>query len=360
MASADGELLACQPYGGSSTHIKDYGLGQGPNVVLGLTDQYVLLPGSKVYVDNLFTSMDLLDHMGDRQLGVTGTVRQNRLHGVPLLSKKEASKELQRGDHRVIYTQDKTIVLWQDSQAVYMASNVDDVEPLGTCQRYSKKEKKYGPVSQPYLNEQYNKNMGGVDLFDNSGKNYAITTRVKKWYWCLYTWFLNACMVQAWRLFRAHHKELHRLKLAVEVEEDARFEEEIMQETFLKATVDEKRRERRQMKRRSRAEEKKLEEIGLLEFTRQAVDLIFKKHMDKEREASFVAGNTMLTSSTLAEVKFDNGRHLVIGTKIRGVCKECHNRTTYRCLRCNVALHPDKCFLLFHTPEGDRVDLQES
>jgi hypothetical protein len=32
-------------------------------VVLGLSEQYNLLPGSKIYCDNLFTSMDLLDHM---------------------------------------------------------------------------------------------------------------------------------------------------------------------------------------------------------------------------------------------------------------------------------------------------------
>ncbi len=43
---------------------------------------------------------------------------------------------------------------------------------------------------------------GGVDLVDNSAKNCAITTRVKKWYWCLYTWFVNIYMVQAWRLYR--------------------------------------------------------------------------------------------------------------------------------------------------------------
>ena len=54
--------------------ITDYGLGQGPNVVLGLAEQYGHLPGSKAYCDNLFTSVDLLDIMGDRELGVTGTM----------------------------------------------------------------------------------------------------------------------------------------------------------------------------------------------------------------------------------------------------------------------------------------------
>ena len=130
-----------------------------------------------MYVDNLFTSMDLLDNMGDRQLGITGTVRQNRLNGVPLPSKKEASKTFKRGDHQAVYTQDSTIVLWQYNQPVYMASNVDPVEPVGACQRYSKKEGKYVPVPQPNINKEYNENMGGVDLFDNSVKNYAITAR---------------------------------------------------------------------------------------------------------------------------------------------------------------------------------------
>ena len=50
VASAEGELLACQPYGGATTHIPDYGLGQGPNVVFGLAEQFGLIPGSKVRI----------------------------------------------------------------------------------------------------------------------------------------------------------------------------------------------------------------------------------------------------------------------------------------------------------------------
>ena len=48
MANAEGELLACQPYGGASTKIADYGLGQGPNVVIGLCEQFGLQRGTKV------------------------------------------------------------------------------------------------------------------------------------------------------------------------------------------------------------------------------------------------------------------------------------------------------------------------
>lgn len=177
LASAEGELLACQPYAGASTHIPDYGLGQGPNVVLGLAEQFELSPGTKVYVDNLFTSLDLLDHMGSRQLGITGTLRQNRLNSVPLPTKKEAVNKMQRGELQTAYSGNVAVLVWKDNQPVYMASNTDDVLPMGTCQRYSKREKKYIAVPQPNINQRYNKSMGGVDLLDNAEKNYAITTR---------------------------------------------------------------------------------------------------------------------------------------------------------------------------------------
>jgi hypothetical protein len=133
MASPQGELLVCQPYGGSTTSIKDYGQGQGPNVVLGLSEQYNLLPGSKIYCDNLFTSMDLLDHMGDRKIGVTGTVRMNRVIGIPLPSKKVMDKDFKRGDCQAVYTQDSMVMVWKDNQPVFMASNHEQVEPMGSC-----------------------------------------------------------------------------------------------------------------------------------------------------------------------------------------------------------------------------------
>ena len=72
MANPAGELLAVQPYAGAKTMIPDVGLGQGPNVVYGLADQFDISPGSKVACDNLFTSFDLLDHMTERGWGVLG------------------------------------------------------------------------------------------------------------------------------------------------------------------------------------------------------------------------------------------------------------------------------------------------
>jgi hypothetical protein len=352
LATAEGELLACQPYGGASTNIKDFGLGQGPNVVLGLSTQYKLLPGTKVYVDNLFTSMDLLDHMGDRQWGVTGTLRQNRIIGIPLPGKKEATRNMKRGEAEAVYSSDSTVIVWKDNQPVYMASNCDTLHPMGQCQRYSSKDKRYMPFPQPLMNHLYNRSMGGVDLVDNSEKNYAITTRIKKWYWCIYAWFLNICMVQAWRLYRAHMKARHQLmQVAAQLQE-----EEVLD--------DSEKRDRESARKRRRTEERKLEEISLLEFTRQVVVVTIKKHGGGEGVEEPVPFQHHVASSRLAPaeleaIRYDRIGHLITKPvpSVSGVCKVCKKRSRFRCVRCKVCLHPE-CFINFHVREEERMLLQ--
>jgi hypothetical protein len=288
--------------------------------------------------------------MGDRQLGVTGTLRQNRVIGIPLPTKKEVTRKFSRGQVEATYTQDATVVVWRDNQPVYMASNHESIEPMGSCQRYSQKEKAYIAVPQPKLNQEYNKNMGGVDLVDNSEKNYAITTRVKKWYWCLYTWFLNISMVQAWRLYRAHMKEKHRLQgEEKEIDEKEKEDKEDENMENMEGKGRKSKKELEMERKRRRTAERKIEEISLLEFTRQVVEMIFKNH--SEPSSIPVHENALVRPETLSEVRFDNGRHLVRLSTIKGMCKQCKGRSTYRCIRCNVALHPEHCFYKFHTPE---------
>jgi Transposase IS4 len=393
MATPAGELLAVQPYAGATTHIPDFGLGQGPNVVMGLSLQYGLKPGTKICIDNLFTSMDLLDHMGEKGYGVTGTLRQNRIFGIPLPNKKDANK-MKRGEMKAVYTEDAVVAVWKDNQPVYMASNCDGVEPLTTCKRFNRAEKGYTSVPQPKLNSDYNTNMGGVDLFDNGTKNYAIIIRLKKWYWCMYTWFLSACMVQAWRLFRAHMKQRHRLQWEAEKrekeekekakaerekqraekkkkkaekekegdeededkeEEDEEEEEDEDEEGEDKeeekpATPAEKKERKKQLEKemkKRRIAERNLEQMPLLEFIRQVVELTIKRHSQSDAPPQQSVPPS-LSSSGLEAIRYDNGKHLVRLTKLRGVCKLCHKRTQYRCERCAVALHPEQCFYKFH------------
>ena len=189
--------------------IPDQGLGQGPNVVLGLAEDYGLAPGSKLAADNLFMNFDLCDHMAERGWGVVGTLRQNRMVGVPLPNKKEAAKNLSRGEMDTAWSDELCATVWRDSQPVYMATNFSGPEPLGFCQRFAGKGKGYVNVPCPKVVLDYNSSMGGVDQLNQNVKNYSISPRLHKWYWAIYTWFLNVQMVQSWRLYRHTMKKRH-------------------------------------------------------------------------------------------------------------------------------------------------------
>ena len=102
MCESRGWMARVEPYCGSHTHLPDYDLGQGPNVVLGLVEAAEVPPGGKIYFDNLFTSLPLLDKLSEKGIGGTGTLRQNRLGPIPLPKKKEVEKNFARGEMEVL------------------------------------------------------------------------------------------------------------------------------------------------------------------------------------------------------------------------------------------------------------------
>ena len=159
-----------EPYCGKDTRIHDYQDigGQGPNVVLDLVHKSKLIPGCHVFMDNLFTSAPLLDRLSQMSIGGTGTVRQNRLNKVPIINKKKMeAKSIARGHHEQVYSEDQVLVAWKDSKAVYVESNHTNVEPMRSCTRFNRVEKKRVQVPVPDCIVAYNQGMGGVDLLDN-------------------------------------------------------------------------------------------------------------------------------------------------------------------------------------------------
>ena len=53
--------------------------------------------------------------------------------------------------------------------------------------------------------QEYNANMGGVDLFDQFVSTYCVRILSKKWWWPFLAWSINATAVTVWRLFRKFH-----------------------------------------------------------------------------------------------------------------------------------------------------------
>ena len=167
-----------EPYCGRDTRVDDLGLGQGPNTVLQLAEKSSLVPGEELFFDNLFTSFDLLEKLSERGLGGTGTVRQNRLNRVPIVKKKELEKKtVARGTFQTVFKRDQVLVAWKDNKAVYMGSNKYGVDPVSTCSRFNRVERKTVQVPVPAVVQRYNSGMGGVDLLDNLVACYRIPFR---------------------------------------------------------------------------------------------------------------------------------------------------------------------------------------
>ena len=55
--------------------------------------------------------------------------------------------------------------------------------------------------------EDYNKQIGGADLFDQFVSTYRVRFKSKKWWWPLFAWVVNASTTNAWILFRTVKKQ---------------------------------------------------------------------------------------------------------------------------------------------------------
>ena len=156
-------------------------------------------------------------------------------------------------------------------------------------------------------------------------------------------------MVQAWRLFRLTMRQ----KLEALVEKQHRdnldWEERMTAKGFSKAAIEKVKSEREKEQQKERAEQKKLADMGQLEFIRQVVEVSLKTHATKR--PSHPATHAKLTAASLESIRYDEGNHLIKLTKITGVCKQCKGRTKFRCTRCDVALHAEHCFYRFHGGE---------
>lgn len=199
LCTSGGAGVWYEPYCGRDTKIDDKGLGQGPNVVLDLVEKAQIGRGSEVFFDNLFTSFPLLDNLSEKGIGGTGTVRQNRLHKVPIINKKEMEKK-ERGHADVVYKGDTVLVAWRDSKAVYLASNKYTGDINHNCKRFDRVKRASVQVPIPDMIRAYNEFMGGVDLLDAMVAVYRVLFRIKKWWFCFYAWSLSVSAVNAWRL----------------------------------------------------------------------------------------------------------------------------------------------------------------
>lgn len=296
LCSFDGYLYNFDPYLGKGQDTSTDPLGQ--RVISMLTD---VLPSDQtekyeVFFDNFFTNIETMKLLKNKNIKATGTIRENRTKQCPVMNSKEFQKK-DRGsiDFRFDTANEILLTKWNDNKAVSVATNYSYVYPTATAKRYSQKQKKHITLPMPKCIAEYNKYMGGVDLIDKQVSLYRIRIRGKKWWFPIFTQFLDISVVNCWRIYQKIHPN---------------------------------------------------ETISLLEARRKIVLSYLSKSSKRKRPGP--QRNSISEGRVSKAIRFDEGNHLIQPIPTQRRCAHCGKKVTRICSRCNVPLHA-KCFAAFHT-----------
>ena len=177
--------------------------GLSTDVVLKLTSTLPAGKNYKVFADNFFTSITLITHLLGRGIHYTGTVRTGRLPNCQLKDEKTLSKQ-GRGSYDSLVLQDPKVaaVRWFDNRPVTLASTYVDPLPIQKVRRWDKASKSFTDINRPFIVDQYNRSMGGVDQLDAFVAQYRFQLRSKRWYMYLFWHIVTVALINAWLLYR--------------------------------------------------------------------------------------------------------------------------------------------------------------
>ena len=193
-----GMLYDFEVYTGKQPDNKEF--GKVGAVVTRLVEHLPKHVGHKIYFDNLFTSLNLVQHLKSEGIWSLGTVRSNRLEGADklLYSKKDLEGEGRGSSDYCVDANSNTMVLrWLDNGLVQMVSSFIGNEEGGTVKRWSSKDKAKIDVPCPLIVIKYKKLMGGVDLCDMLMSLYRIKLRTRKWYMLIVYYCIGVAIVNA-------------------------------------------------------------------------------------------------------------------------------------------------------------------
>ncbi|XP_049786010.1 piggyBac transposable element-derived protein 2-like [Schistocerca cancellata] len=98
-----------------------------------------------------------------------------------------------------------TLIRWSDNSQVTLGTNVLFQGTLGesTYLKWNIESRKKVSIPQPSLLQEYDRHIGGADLFDNLQSLYRIEIQSKKWYWTVIRFCLNGAVVNVYPILAA-------------------------------------------------------------------------------------------------------------------------------------------------------------
>ncbi|XP_064598470.1 piggyBac transposable element-derived protein 4-like [Liolophura sinensis] len=143
-------------------------------------------------VDNYYTSLPLCEHMLDKQIYVTGTVRSNRV-GLPDPIKKTLKH---KGDMVCQRKGQILAVNWMDRKQVRLLSTISNA---GTVEKENHNKVK---KTVPNVVIDYNAGIGGVDKSDQMTDQYSCELRSRKCWRKIVFHLLDRTLTNAYILYK--------------------------------------------------------------------------------------------------------------------------------------------------------------
>lgn len=288
-----GYALWISPYQGKNTGFNQTDVGLGGSVILAYANQIINHRPAPYHLvfDNFFTSVNLLEKLKSINIRATGTIRSNRVMKCAIDFKK--MKKQPRGSSCSFVSNNAIFICcWRDNNIVCLASNTIGTDPISVANRWSTSEKKRVRISQPNIVSVYNKNMGGVDRMDQNISQYRIGIRGKKWYSSIVLYIIDLAVQNAWQLHRMYNKN-------------------------------------------------KMDRLAF----RRSIVISYLTRYKTEPTPGRSGGKP---SSVIMEIRYDKFEHYLIPQDSQTRCGQCHQKTTTRCMKCNIGVHA-KCNVLYHT-----------
>ena len=183
-------------------------------------------------MDNYFTSIPLFEELRKLNFGAVGITRPHTEFpkGLSVLKKEGLGSKLEWNTLLAAVVQNTLCLAWQDNNIVLGLSTIHIVH---NANDFILRERKRPPKSStngriiwkafgdeptknveiPVFIDDYNHNMGGVDIANQLRESYEVHKPTLRNWWPLFYWLIDVTVINSYRLYSLHMAELHQKPL---------------------------------------------------------------------------------------------------------------------------------------------------
>lgn len=178
-------------------------------IVLQLCDE-LLERGYKLYLDNWYTSVPLIEKLCAHKTDVVGTIRKNRTG----ICEEVRETRIKKSEYVAKFKNKIMLLKWQDNREVYLVSSVHNDNIVEIQKRNVIKK-------IPEVVADYNNKMGGVDMSDGIIIAYSTARkRLKKYYKKIFLHLLDVICLNSYLMYKKNGGKLSRVNFLLEYIED--------------------------------------------------------------------------------------------------------------------------------------------